>query len=221
VGRRIGEWLADLPGVMEALETDGPDQSARRQKDIAASVTRLASRWDDLAAHDLRQILRAVCTRIQVQHDQVEIGLAREALKGQLGVPIMAGDSDAPGEAAPITLVVPVRLRRAGLEMRLIVEDGTEPARIDPGIIRVLIRAHGIRRRLTENPNLSLADIAEREGVVPSYVTRIFRVNFLAPDIVTAMLEGRQAPDLTIRQLLDDARTALDWREQRRTLSFT
>ena len=59
-------------------------------------------------------------------------------------------------------------------------------------------RAFAIRDRLERNPDLPLKGIAEAEGVSPSYATRALRLAYLAPDIVTAILDGR----CFIRELL-------------------
>ena len=64
------------------------------------------------------------------------------------------------------------------------------------------------------------AEIARSEGIVPSYVTRLFRLTLLAPDIVSAILGGKHPPELNARKLLDNTRLPLDWNEQRRSLGF-
>ena len=61
-------------------------------------------------------------------------------------------------------------------------------------LIRLLLRAFAIRDRLERNPDLPLKRIAEAEGVSPSYATRALRLAYLAPDIVTAIIDGRQPP---------------------------
>jgi hypothetical protein len=63
-------------------------------------------------------------------------------------------------------------------------------------------------------------DIAKSEGVVPSYATRLFRLTILAPDIVSAILSGKQPPELTARRLMDDTRLPLDWNEHGRCLEL-
>ena len=44
------------------------------------------------------------------------------------------------------------------------------------------------------------AALAEREGVSPSYFTRLVRLSYLAPDITQAILDGRQPPRPDRRQ---------------------
>ena len=67
---------------------------------------------------------------------------------------------------------------------------------------------------------MPFAALAKREGVSPSYFTRLVRLSHLAPDITQAILEGRQPHDLTADQLLAHSRLPLAWHEQRTLLGF-
>ena len=71
---------------------------------------------------------------------------------------------------------------------------------------------------MLEEPSLTLKEIAAEEGISSSYVTRLLRLAFLAPDIVTAILNGRHPPQLTTNRLMDDTRLPLDWVAQRELL---
>jgi site-specific DNA recombinase len=124
------------------------------------------------------------------------------------------------GNGNVTTLSIPARLKRTGKEMRIIVSDGSEAGTRDTGLVRLLVRANAIRDQLFEDRSLTFEDIAKSEGVVPSYVTRLFRLTILAPDIVSAILSGRNPPELTARRLMDDTRLPLDWNEQRRSLGI-
>ncbi len=50
--------------------------------------------------------------------------------------------------------------------------------------------------------------------------TRVLHLAYLAPDIVTAILDGRQPAGLSARRLLTGLRLPLDWTEQRQVLGF-
>jgi len=91
-------------------------------------------------------------------------------------------------------------------------ESGWEPPNVDPGLVRLLVWAHAIRARLVEEPSLPLKEIAAEQGISSCYITRLFRLAFLAPDIVSAILNGRHPPQLTANRLMDDTRLPLDWR---------
>ena len=73
---------------------------------------------------------------------------------------------------------------------------------------------------LIGSDGLPFAAVAEREGVSPSYLTRLIRLSYLAPDITQAILDGRQPPDLTADKLLAHSRLPLAWHDQRSLLGF-
>jgi hypothetical protein len=115
-------------------------------------------------------------------------------------------------------LTIRARLKRTGIEMRMVVEDGSEPANVDPVLVRLLVWTHAIRARLLQDPSLTLREIAAEERVSSSYVSRLVRLAFIAPDILTAILNGRHPPHLTANRLMNDTRLPLDWRAQRELL---
>jgi site-specific DNA recombinase len=217
---RIREWLADPVAVLNAVQCHGPDAVA--QKVLLEEAARFVASWQDLDAERLRAILRAVVTRVQVHFDRVEVNLDQKGValwlksKEEQQQPAYAGGDDR--ERHLTILTIPARLRRTGIEMRMVVDDGSEQVKVDPVLVRLLFRAHAIRARLLEEPSLSLKEIASEEGISGSYVTRLLRLAFLAPDIVTAILNGSHPPQLTANRLMDDTRLPLDWNAQRELL---
>jgi hypothetical protein len=223
VSRRIQDWLADGAAVLDAIRHPVTDGNAQQR--IIASAARLAASWQGLRPDEARGLLLSICRRVQVHADRVDLTIDRLAFIRRLEPQMAAGDriaakvpSDA--DASPLLLTIPARLRRAGIEVRMVVDDGSEPANVDPGLVRVLVRAFAIRDQLFNDHGLSLSDVAEREGIVPSYATRLYRLTFLAPDIIATILDGRHPPELTVRRLLDDTRLPFDWSEQRARLGF-
>ena len=59
---------------------------------------------------------------------------------------------------------------------------------------------------------VQLAELAEREGIAPSFLSRSLRMTLLAPNIVEAILDGRQPADLTLETLREPA--PAQWQEQ-------
>jgi hypothetical protein len=62
----------------------------------------------------------------------------------------------------------------------------------------------------------SAAELAKAENVNDSYLSRILRLTLLAPDVVEAILDGRQPKTLELKSLLEPL--PLVWDEQRDTL---
>jgi hypothetical protein len=61
--------------------------------------------------------------------------------------------------------------------------------------------------------------LARADGCTVRYVTRILRLAYLAPDIIEAILAGRQPGELTLARLLKSD-LPLDWHAQREALRF-
>ena len=74
--------------------------------------------------------------------------------------------------------------------------------------------------RLLPTLTIHTPQVAREEDLVPSYVTRLLRLTFLAPDIVSSIVAGRQPPELTANKLMADTRLPLAWSEQRIQLGF-
>jgi site-specific DNA recombinase len=120
-------------------------------------------------------------------------------------------------------LSIPVRLRRSGREIRMLI-DGTDPfatAKPDARLIKLLIRARRFTTTLVDSDGVPFAALAKREGVSPSYFTRLVRLSYLAPDITEAILDGRQPRDLNADKLLAHSRLPHGWHDQRTVLGFT
>ena len=62
----------------------------------------------------------------------------------------------------------------------------------------------------------TIGDLASKEGIAPSYVTRVMRMTLLAPEIIEAIVEGRQGPELTLAGLLEPGPD--DWNKHREAL---
>ena len=82
----------------------------------------------------------------------------------------------------------------------------------DPGLLRIIARAHDIHERLMQSTDLPLHVIANQERVTPGYVSRLLRLPLLAPDIVSAIVNGKNPPQLTAKKLMRLAlQIPIDW----------
>ena len=101
--------------------------------------------------------------------------------------------------------------------------DGTDPfatTKPDARLVKLLITARRFNAALLNSDGVPFAALAKREGVSPSYFTRLVRLNYLAPDIIQAILDGRQLRDLTADKLVAHSRLPLAWHDQRTALGF-
>ena len=93
----------------------------------------------------------------------------------------------------------------------------TPKPRRDETLIKVLVRAHRWRRRIEIGRAKSITDLAEQEGVTDAYVCRLLPLTCLAPDILEAILDGRQ-PKGRLAEMLGNG--PLGWDEQRVSWHF-
>jgi hypothetical protein len=114
-----------------------------------------------------------------------------------------------------MTLHVPFRIVKRGGRKEMQMPDGAAlPRSTDSTLIKALARAFRWKRMLESGEFATIGELAEREGIAVSYLTRVLRLTLLAPDIVEAILDGTQEPDRTLSQLLETLPT--DWQSQRR-----
>ena len=222
VTRRIHGWFGDRATMLDIFQSHTSD--AATQKRLMVGLEQCVATWPELRADDVRKFMLSIAARIQVHPDRIDISLNPIRLPRWLlrldapAEPTAETQSDTDGHF--VTLTIPARLKRAGKEMKIVVEDGSDPATPDASLVRVLVRAHVIRDRLLQDKSRTLDEIAKSEVMVASYATRLFRLTLLAPDIVSAILGGKHPPELTARKLMDDTRLPLDWNEQRQSLGF-
>jgi hypothetical protein len=130
----------------------------------------------------------------------------------------MTGRADL--EVETLTIRIPMRLqRRGGRKLIMTPEGAPVPApkpRRDDTLIKALVRAHRWRRRIESGQAKSITDLAEQEGVTDAYVCRLLPLTCLAPDIVEAILDGRQPKGLRLAEMLGNG--PLVWGEQRRNV---
>lgn len=113
-----------------------------------------------------------------------------------------------------VTLHVPFHIARRGGRKEMQLPEGTAQARrTDNTLVKALARAYRWKRMLESGEFNTIAELAEREGIASSYVTRVLRLTLLAPDIVDAILDGKQGPDITLARVLEPFPIA--WNEQR------
>jgi len=128
------------------------------------------------------------------------VGLKQDGIQVSVKLPISSDegrDVATPNELA-LARFVPMRMKRRGVEMRLIIDGDAGPAaRVDLPLLKAIARAYRWSNDLLAGPARSIAEIAKREHLTARHVRRVMRLAFLAPRIVEAIAEGRQPADLS------------------------
>ena len=118
-----------------------------------------------------------------------------------------------------VTIHVPFRVVKCGGRKEVQLPDGAPiQRRTDNTLIKALARAFRWKKMLESGEFTTINELAEHEGIAPSYMTRVMRLTLLAPDIVEAILDGRQGPEVTLGRLLKGF--PVEWEGQRASGGF-
>ena len=209
------QWLVDPGSIYQATRLSDPSMQRR----LIARAAEIGKSWPELPETRQRAFLTALIERIDIGANQIDIHFRPTRLAALLD---LAADHSSAVDDETQILSVPVELRRSGREIKMRI-DGTDPfatAKPDARLIKLLIKARRFNAALVRSDGVPFAALAEREGVSPSYFTRLVRLSYLAPDIIQAILDGRQPRNLTPDKLLAHSRLPLAWHDQRTALGF-
>jgi hypothetical protein len=122
------------------------------------------------------------------------------------------------GRTAMVSIAVSY-IQRAGRK-QILSPAGAAPwspaPRVDSALVKAVVRAHRWRQMIESGKYASSAELAKAEKVNDSYLSRILRLTLLAPDIIEAILTGRQPTTLQLDELLKPLPAA--WSQQRSKL---
>lgn len=121
-----------------------------------------------------------------------------------------------------VTVRVPFALRKRG-GRRLVLAPTAPPhgrprTRVDGTMVKTIARAHRWKRLLESGRFASVTELAGAEKINQSYLCRVLRLTLLAPDIIEAILDGRQPAAMQTDALLKPL--PRDWTVQRLALGL-
>ena len=111
-------------------------------------------------------------------------------------------------EAVSIKVRVPLAMRRHPGRRTVITPEGvatpspTRPRAADPALVKALARAHRWQRMLDSGRYASISEMAKAERIDGGYLGRVLQLTLLAPDIVEAVLDGREGTAVGLPKLL-------------------
>ena len=219
---RLRKFLADPGAILDAVDNESHNGSGCSQ--LIERSRQIAENLGGLAPDTVEATLRTLLCRVEIRSDRVDITLSRgrltQLLAGSLDLKMQhQAPTSAPDDLLGLT--VQVSLKRVGREMRMLVENANDQTAADPSLLKIIARAHHIQARLIHNTKLTMHDIAREEQVSAAYIYSLLRLPWLAPDITTAIINGRKPPQLTAQTLMRlTPRLPVGWAEQRKLLGF-
>jgi hypothetical protein len=213
---RITGFLWNEAAVFDAIEPFVEDVNERRS--IIKQAADLAGRWPDLEPQEKRRILQSLVARIEVGRENVKIRMRPGRVPDvvDLGCGRMWPDQVAADVEPTLDLVVPARLKRAGMETKLLIDGagGGPRGTPDRSMLRLLAQAHRYREMMLEAQGHTMRDLAREAGVGRPYFSRVVRLGFLGPDVVKAVLRDRHPPELTAKRLSLHTKLPIAWEDQ-------
>ena len=195
----------DTPALIETATTISADQISR----LRTGQRHLADQVNNARSSTLRPMLLSLDVQVTVELDRIVATCCKRRLVEKL-------DPDASWTSGSGRAVfdVPASLQRCGQERKLRLDPVGDKSSRDPKLVGLIIRAQAAREQLSGS-DLSVLSPARRE------LLRIARASYLAPDIVTAIFEGRQPSSLRARTLERIGVLPLCWEAQRELLGFS
>ena len=177
----------------------------------------------DIGAEQRIQALRTIFTSITLSVTGICFVIDTQALIRHLLSIDGDSQSDRTHSAAddeehsPLTIDLPIAIKRRGIEMRIIIDSAAHRAP-DQTLIDLVACAHLYLNSLTDGSVSSIAELARTLSVHRADISRILPLAFLSPSITDAILTGRQPVDLTARTLSRLIDVPSSWADQAKLL---
>jgi DNA invertase Pin-like site-specific DNA recombinase len=225
VASRLLDLLGDRAALFRALRDAGQlPAAAAEQERVLEGAARLAQSWPGLGPAAQAVMLRRLLRRVELHPERLDMqvnpgGLSHLRIPGEPTTEAspLADDTDQP---SPISISVSARLRRSGKEVALVIGEGEGARHADTPLARLVARAHLLKAALTSGAAADLDALARREGMGRTYLIRVLRLAYLAPDVIEAIQAGREPDGLTVNKLMKAVQLPLAWDEQRRVLGL-
>jgi site-specific DNA recombinase len=209
IASEAAAMLADPAEIATVLERAGLEPE--KLPGALAIAERLRNNLGDDGTRG--DVLATIVERVELSPIRLRVILSAAAL-----VPAVVGHVSA--NEAVLIRDVPLRIKRRGVEMRLVIEGPTaDPSDPDPVLLKEIKRAHRCFEALLSGHG-SVADLAAVEGISDRYMSRLLPLAFLAPDIVEGIASGRHPVDLTAHRLIRAIDLPIAWSAQRQLLGI-
>jgi len=224
VSFRLQSFLRSTREVLDRLSL--PEDSPAVIEKLSSAAMKRSEQWATDSSAAVQYFVRRAVRRVVVRMDKIEV----EASKRELRETIIDSQFATSGKRHRvrtdehsddlIRFDFATRLARCGCEMRLLVPPDSHEieTRVVTPLVKAIARAHDWCEQLVTGKASTLRSIAEKTGLNERYVRRVLECAFLAPDIIGAILDGVQPPDLTFERIT--RRVPLNWVEQRHQLGF-
>ena len=215
----IASLLGDKLRFSKFLNLDAGNVAA-----LLSRACRMGRQFKDAGPAEQRAFLVDWVERIELRKDRINFVLRIDVM-----IRAIVGDAlktNKPKKCARdngrFTIELPVAFKRRGVETKIVLPQAGVPRKApDKKLIQAVALGHEWFAEIKHGEMRSVSELAERHGVNQSDVSRVIPLGLLAPDIVNAILDGRQPVELTAAQLKRIGDLPTSWQAQRRLLGFS
>ena len=203
----LQERLADRSWLADQFKEQASDAS--KTGDVLRAISKCRDELDEYDGTGSLKTFPGLIDRIDAQQDRLCVFVNLTALVEQ--------DADSNPKLAAFD--IPFQRHQNGRAKPIVIVAKEAPQQV-PDLIAMVADARRWARELLEGKATSVQQITKREGLRSGSVSRILPLAWLAPDVSSAILEGRQPRQLTARKLRTLPELPVDWVKQRQILGF-
>lgn len=214
------EWLNRMLGSQPANEAD--------LHDVSAALDNFAVIWQDLFPAEQSRIVQLVINKITIYPKKLIIkfhpaGMA--SVLHELIPDLTLTDNKNPGMFEPLIMEIAIDFQRKHKRKIITAPNGqdivsSKEPQYDNALVKAVVRAHEWQDLLDAGEVSSIRDLARKARIPNTYADKIIKLTDLAPDITTAIINGRQPQSLQLQMLMKNGAIPHDWNEQREMLGF-
>jgi len=209
--------LAYLTSADQILDLVSDHKLSGEQLDQAVqAAAEVARQWQDGNTAEQIPIINQLVSKVVVGIETVTVQLDRNPLIRRLAGKKYGATSIEKRDISLITLTAQVKLRRSGIETKLVYPAGKAPLTHDRSVKALqeaLLKSLLWNEELLTGKIRSIDALIERDNLNSRQVHRLRKLAFLAPDIVERIIAGDVPETLTLERLKKDF--PLEWQDQR------
>jgi site-specific DNA recombinase len=212
----LRDFFATTEKTSDALITNEVDLATARA--LIQASHQYAREIDTGEPSEIHEKLSGIVSAIVIDEELIYIHVSKSGTRARLlqdgSAASQVSKLTSEHEEKPIVLAVPAKVKRCGMETRLIIPVAADnlnkkPA---PALVKAVSRAYEWVYRLETGEFENVRAIARATGLAPRHVRLILRSAFLSPNMVEAIIEGSQPLELTLASLLKEI--PLSWAAQ-------
>lgn len=205
------------------LVTSATGKKDITEQEIHAALQDFDKLWEELFPIEQRRIVHLLINRIDVYTTMIRITFRPFGMIGLVHELMPDAKNATLTPDAPMVMELPILLKKKGGRKYIVTPDGqdlvtSKAPRYANSMIRAIVRGYEFLEKLDSNSRTTIENLAETEKVDHAYIAKTIRITQLAPDIIEAILNGRQPKGLSLTQLFKPFPD--DWALQRRKFGF-